>query len=58
MKNVIGVLATATCLLAGNIALAGNCATHSAEKVKCDMAGKTWDEASSSCNDASAQVAK
>ena len=54
MKHVIGILATGTCLLAGNIALAGNCATHSAEKVKCDMAGKTWDEASSSCNDASA----
>ena len=44
MKKVIGVTATAICLLAGNIALAGNCSTHSVEKVKCDMAGKTWDE--------------
>ena len=54
MTNVIGVVATAICLLIGNIAFAGNCATHSAEKVKCDLAGKSWDEASSSCNDASA----
>ena len=40
MKNVIGAVVTATCLLAGNIVLAGNCATHSAEKVNCDLAGK------------------
>ena len=53
MKKVIGVTATAICLIAGNIALAGNCSGHSAEKVKCDMAGKTWDEANSACTDAS-----
>ena len=54
MNNVFGVIAITTCLLTGSIAFAGNCATHSAEKVKCDLAGKSWDEASSSCNDASA----
>ena len=54
MKNVIGIIATATCLLAGNIALAGNCATHSAEKVKCEMGNKTWDEATSTCGDPAA----
>ena len=54
MKAMIYATVATITLVTANFAFAGNCATHSAEKVKCDMAGKSWDEASSSCNDPSA----
>ena len=54
MKPMIYATVATITLVTANFAFAGNCATHSAEAVKCDLAGKAWDEATSTCNDPSA----
>ena len=54
MKVMIYAAATALTLAGANFAFAGNCATHSADKVKCEMNSKSWDEATSTCVDPSA----
>ena len=53
MKSMIYATVATITLVTANFAFAGNCATHSAEAVKCDLAGKAWDEATSTCNDPS-----
>ena len=54
MKVMIYAATTALTLAGANFAFAGNCATHSADKVKCEMNSKSWDEATSTCGDPSA----
>ena len=54
MKPMIFATVATITLVTANFAFAGNCATHSADAVKCDLAGKVWDEATSTCNDPSA----
>jgi uncharacterized membrane protein (DUF106 family) len=54
MKPMIYATVATITLVTANFAFAGNCATHSADAVKCDLAGKAWDEATSTCNDPSA----
>ena len=52
--TLIYAATTALTLVGSNFAFAGNCATHSADKVKCEMNSKSWDEATSTCGDPSA----
>jgi|TARA_B110000003_G_scaffold271980_1_gene307037 hypothetical protein len=54
MKAMIYATAATITLVTANFAFAGNCATHSVEKVKCEMGNKTWDEATSTCGDPAA----
>ena len=54
MKPMIFATVATITLVTANFAFAGNCATHSTDAVKCDLAGKAWDEATSTCNDPSA----
>ena len=54
MKVMFYAATTALTLAGANFAFAGNCATHSADKVKCEMNSKSWDEATSTCGDPSA----
>ena len=54
MKPMIYATVATITLVTANFAFAGNCATHSADAVKCDLARKAWDEATSTCNDPSA----
>ena len=51
MKAMIYATAATITLVTANFAFAGNCATHSAEKVKCEMSNKTWDGATNTCGD-------
>ena len=55
MKAMIYATAATITLVTANFAFAGNCATHSVEKVKCEMGNKTWDEATSTCGDPAAR---
>ena len=50
---VLATFATVT-LVTANFAFAGNCTTHSVEKVTCEMNNKKWDEATNTCGDPSA----
>lgn len=54
MKTVIYAAIATLTIISANFAFAMNCKTHSAEAVKCDLAGKTWDEKTSTCKDVSA----
>ena len=54
MKAMIYATIATITLVTANFAFAGNCAMHSAEKVKCEMGNKTWDEATSTCGDPAA----
>ena len=54
MKPMIYATVATITLVTANFAFAGNCATHSTDAAKCDLAGKAWDEATSTCNDPSA----
>ena len=54
MKAMIYATAATITLVTANFAFAGNCATHSVEKVKCEMRNKTWDEPTSTCGDPAA----
>ena len=42
MKAMIYTTAATITLVTANFAFAGNCETHSVEKVKCEMGNKTW----------------
>jgi hypothetical protein len=54
MKAMIYATVATITLVTANFAFAGNCATHSAGKVECEMSNKTWDEATSTCGDPAA----
>ena len=54
MKAMIYTIVATITLVKENFAFAGNCATHSAGKVKCEMSNKTWDEATNTCGDPAA----
>ena len=54
MKAMIYAIVATITLVTANFAFAGNCATHSAGKVKCEMSNKTWDEATNTCGDPAA----
>ena len=54
MKAMIYATVATITLVTANFAFAGNCATHSAEKVKCEISNKVGDYASNTCGDPAA----